>query len=147
MPPPGAAAAGIDGGHCAIVRQDHRDPGARPGVLGPTDVFAPGHGLWQLDIEDPARRVGLRLADGPELWVSVTPKPGDSTKFDLVPGVYAFEETYEDGYKEEKQFTIKPGTIHRFEARAGRVTLVEVSTTQLDDVVRLQDDYGRSGGR
>jgi hypothetical protein len=83
-------------------------------VLGPTDVVAPGHGLWQLDIEDPARRVGLRLADGPELWVSVTPKPGDSTKFDLVPGVYAFEETYEDGYKEEKQFTIKPGTEKRW---------------------------------
>jgi mannose-6-phosphate isomerase-like protein (cupin superfamily) len=42
-------------------------------------------------------------------------------------------------------FAIKPGTVHRFEARRGRVTLIEVSTTELDDVVRLQDDYGRTG--
>jgi quercetin dioxygenase-like cupin family protein len=42
-------------------------------------------------------------------------------------------------------FTIVPGTVHRFESNHGRVTLVEVSTTELDDVVRLQDDYGRSG--
>ena len=42
-------------------------------------------------------------------------------------------------------FAIPPGTVHRFEARRGRVTLIEVSTTELDDVVRLQDDYGRTG--
>ena len=38
---------------------------------------------------------------------------------------------------------IPPRTIHRFEARYGRVTLVEVSTPELSDVVRLCDDYGR----
>ena len=43
-------------------------------------------------------------------------------------------------------FAVPPGTIHRFEARHGRVTLVEVSTPELDDVVRLNDDYGRTGG-
>jgi mannose-1-phosphate guanylyltransferase len=42
-------------------------------------------------------------------------------------------------------FAVPTGTVHRFESRHGRVTLVEVSTTELDDVVRLQDDYGRSG--
>lgn len=42
-------------------------------------------------------------------------------------------------------FTVPVGTVHRFEARHGRVTLIEVSTTELDDVVRLEDDYGRSG--
>ncbi|MDE2490576.1 MAG: cupin domain-containing protein [Elusimicrobia bacterium] len=42
---------------------------------------------------------------------------------------------------------VPPRTVHRFEARRGRVTLVEVSTTELDDVVRLSDDYGRTGGR
>ena len=42
-------------------------------------------------------------------------------------------------------FAVPPGTIHRFESRHGRVTLIEVSTTQLDDVVRLSDDYGRTG--
>ena len=42
-------------------------------------------------------------------------------------------------------FTIPPKTIHRFEAPQGRVTLIEVSTPELWDVVRLQDDYGRRG--
>lgn len=42
-------------------------------------------------------------------------------------------------------FAVRPGVVHRFAARHGRVTLVEVSTTELDDVVRLQDDYGRTG--
>ncbi len=42
-------------------------------------------------------------------------------------------------------FTIPPRTVHRFEAEKGRVTLIEVSTPELWDVVRLQDDYGRRG--
>jgi len=42
-------------------------------------------------------------------------------------------------------FTIPPRTIHRFEAVTGRVTLIEVSTPELTDVVRLRDDYGRRG--
>ncbi len=36
------------------------------------------------------------------------------------------------------------GTIHRVFALEDSV-IIEVSTPQLDDVVRLQDDYGRSG--
>ena len=42
-------------------------------------------------------------------------------------------------------FAIPPRTVHRFEAPHGRVTLIEVSTPELWDVVRLQDDYGRRG--
>jgi mannose-6-phosphate isomerase-like protein (cupin superfamily) len=38
---------------------------------------------------------------------------------------------------------IPPRTTHRFEALYGRVTLIEVSTPDLLDVVRLQDDYKR----
>ena len=34
--------------------------------------------------------------------------------------------------------------IHRFEA-ATDVELVEVSTPEIDDVERLEDDYGREG--
>jgi len=44
-------------------------------------------------------------------------------------------------------FAVPTGVVHRFASRHGRVTLVEVSTTELDDVVRLQDDYGRSGDK
>ena len=38
---------------------------------------------------------------------------------------------------------IPPGTVHRFEAPYGRVTLLEVSTPQVRDIVRLHDDYKR----
>ncbi len=39
---------------------------------------------------------------------------------------------------------IPPGSVHRFVA-ISEVELVEVSTPHLDDVVRLEDDYGREG--
>lgn len=37
------------------------------------------------------------------------------------------------------------GRKHRFEALDERVEVIEVSTPELDDVVRLSDDYGREG--
>lgn len=40
-------------------------------------------------------------------------------------------------------FHVSPGTIHRFGARDVPVVLAEVSTPELDDVVRLEDDYAR----
>jgi mannose-6-phosphate isomerase len=39
---------------------------------------------------------------------------------------------------------VATGRIHRYEA-IERCELVEVSTPELDDVVRLQDDFGREG--
>ncbi len=42
-------------------------------------------------------------------------------------------------------FHVVPGTIHRMIA-VGDVDVVEVSTPELDDVVRLEDAYGREGG-
>ena len=39
---------------------------------------------------------------------------------------------------------IPPGLVHRLEA-VEDVTVVEVSTPELDDVVRLEDRYGRQG--
>jgi len=41
-------------------------------------------------------------------------------------------------------FHVRPGLRHRFEA-VGEVELLEVSTPELDDVVRLDDRYGRAG--
>jgi mannose-6-phosphate isomerase-like protein (cupin superfamily) len=38
---------------------------------------------------------------------------------------------------------VPPGTIHRMEAKTGDVSVIEVSTPELDDVVRVQDDYAR----
>tara|TARA_Y100000310_G_C20555402_1_gene750250 strand:+ start:16 stop:345 length:330 start_codon:yes stop_codon:yes gene_type:complete len=40
-------------------------------------------------------------------------------------------------------FHVKPGQIHRFAAVECNVELMEVSTPQLNDVVRLEDDYNR----
>jgi quercetin dioxygenase-like cupin family protein len=40
-------------------------------------------------------------------------------------------------------YHIPPGTVHRFVAKIGEVKLMEVSTTELDDIVRLEDDHGR----
>ena len=41
-------------------------------------------------------------------------------------------------------FHFRPGTVHRVRALEDTL-IVEVSTPQLDDVVRLEDEYGREG--
>ena len=47
--------------------------------------------------------------------------------------------------KEAQSYRIKPGVVHRFCAPIDcSVRLVEVSTGEIEDVVRLEDDYGRS---
>lgn len=39
---------------------------------------------------------------------------------------------------------VRTGLVHRYEA-VERCELIEVSTPELDDVVRLEDDFGREG--
>jgi len=39
---------------------------------------------------------------------------------------------------------VRTGRIHRYEA-IERCELVEVSTPELDDVIRIEDDFGREG--
>ena len=39
---------------------------------------------------------------------------------------------------------VPTGRVHRYEA-IERCELIEVSTPELDDVVRLEDDFGREG--
>jgi len=41
-------------------------------------------------------------------------------------------------------FRFTPGTVHRVKALED-TTILEVSTPELDDVVRLEDSYGRTG--
>ena len=41
-------------------------------------------------------------------------------------------------------FHVAPGTIHRM-IGVTDVSIIEVSTTELDDVVRIEDVYGREG--
>ena len=40
--------------------------------------------------------------------------------------------------------TLPPGAVHRMEALED-ARLIEVSTSELEDIVRLDDDYGRAG--
>jgi mannose-6-phosphate isomerase-like protein (cupin superfamily) len=41
-------------------------------------------------------------------------------------------------------FRFRPGTVHRVTALED-TTILEVSTPQLDDIIRLEDSYGREG--
>jgi mannose-6-phosphate isomerase len=41
-------------------------------------------------------------------------------------------------------FRFRPGTVHRVTALED-TTIIEVSTAELDDIVRLEDRYGREG--
>ncbi len=40
-------------------------------------------------------------------------------------------------------YHVKPGTVHRMRAVTD-VDVLEVSTPEVDDVVRVEDDYGRT---
>ena len=55
------------------------------------------------------------------------------------------EERLEERLMEEGDWVrIVPGTVHRMEA-VSDVDVLEASTPELDDVVRLEDRYGRAG--
>ena len=40
---------------------------------------------------------------------------------------------------------VPTGAVHRYEATTEDVELIEVSTPELDDVIRMEDDFGREG--
>lgn len=46
--------------------------------------------------------------------------------------------------KPDRVVDIPAGTQHRVFAGKGDMVIIETSTPQLDDVVRIQDDYGRA---
>ena len=46
--------------------------------------------------------------------------------------------------EEGESYHVTPGTRHRMVAGESGCDLFEVSTAELDDVVRLEDRYGRS---
>ncbi len=62
------------------------------------------------------------------LYLTTTNKSGDNIETVLTVG---------------ESYHIYPGDIHRFEAREDDVVLVEVSTPELKDVIRVEDDYKR----
>jgi mannose-6-phosphate isomerase len=62
-----------------------------------------------------------------------------SMRFEVGPNAGALEETE---LAEGRSFRIRPGTVHRMVALTD-VDILEASTPHLDDVVRLEDRYGR----
>jgi len=69
---------------------------------------------------------------------------------DVLSGVLTLHVSQDDSpprvleLREGDSFHITPGLRHRFEAK-GSVDLLEASPPELDDVVRLEDRYGRAG--
>jgi mannose-6-phosphate isomerase-like protein (cupin superfamily) len=53
------------------------------------------------------------------------------------------DELVERPMKEGEAYRVTPGTVHQMEAVVS-TDLLEVSTPELDDVVRLKDRYGRA---
>ena len=61
--------------------------------------------------------------------------------------VEEYEETFEIiPLSEGVIFDVSPGYVHRVVATTD-LEFIETSTTELDDVIRLQDDQGRTHGR
>ena len=61
--------------------------------------------------------------------------------------VSAYESTFEViELKAGVVFNVQPGYVHRVIATTD-LEFMETSTTELDDVIRLQDDQGRTHGR
>lgn len=54
------------------------------------------------------------------------------------------EEVTERRMNEGENYRVRPGTVHQMEALVP-TDLLEASTPELDDVVRLEDKYGRVG--
>lgn len=49
----------------------------------------------------------------------------------------------EDYLDSNRSFHVPPGTKHRLIGGSGGGDVLEVSTSEVDDVVRLEDEYGR----
>jgi mannose-6-phosphate isomerase len=61
-------------------------------------------------------------------------------RFWVGPAADALEEL---PLREGESYRVRPGTVHRMEAVTD-VDILEASTPHLDDVVRLEDRYGRA---
>jgi len=84
------------------------------------------------------RRLSLQYHDVKDEWIRV------------LSGRIRLTLETADGALEERVLApgegvrVAPGRRHRFEALE-RAELIEVSTPEIDDVVRLADDFGREG--
>jgi mannose-6-phosphate isomerase-like protein (cupin superfamily) len=105
-----------------------------------------GHEVWWAQTDAYAGKL-LHVNAGHRLSLQLHREKDESSyvlsgRLRLVAGPSADELTEKEvgpGYA----WRVEPGTVHSIEALEDTVVL-EVSTAQLDDVVRLEDRYGRS---
>jgi len=116
-------------------------------MIEPCRVEKPwGHELWWAQTDSYAGKL-LMVDAGQRLSLQLH-REKDETSY-LLSGRLRLTQGPHEEELEETEVTpggawrIEPGTVHTIEALEDSVVL-EVSTPQLDDVVRLQDRYGRA---
>lgn len=116
----------------------------------PQHVVKPwGHELWWAETDAYAGKL-LHVRAGHRLSLQYHRKKDESSyvlsgrlRLTRGPSVEALaDEEIGPGFA----WRVRPGTVHTIEAIEDSVVL-EVSSPHLDDVVRLEDRYGRSDGR
>jgi mannose-6-phosphate isomerase len=106
-----------------------------------------GHEIWYALTDEYAGKI-LHVDRGHRLSLQVHERKDESCyllkgRLLLIKGPTADELT-EATLAPGQTWRNRPGEVHTIEALEDRIVL-EVSTPQLDDVVRLRDDYGRQG--
>lgn len=126
-------AGGIGSGGIGEAARRVEKPWGHEVIWAHTDRYA-----GKVIVIEAGRRLSLQLHDRKDeslyvvagrLRLHLESGDGRMAAFDLGPGDHAH---------------VPVGRRHRFEALE-RVELIEVSTPELDDVVRLEDDFGREG--
>lgn len=122
-------------------------PPPAPGEL-PRRVDKPwGHELiWahtdryvgKLLVIETGKRLSLQHHDVKDEWIHVLEGKLELTLEDELGDLHVRELGPGEGAR------VPTGRRHRYEA-VEKATLIEVSTPELDDVVRIEDDYGREG--
>lgn len=105
-----------------------------------------GHEIWWADTDVYAGKL-LHVDAGHKLSLQLHRKKDETSyllsgRLRLTRGPSA-DDLNEQEIEPGHVWRVKPGTVHTIEALEDSVVL-EVSTSHLDDVVRLQDRYGRA---
>jgi mannose-6-phosphate isomerase len=115
--------------------------------LEPRRVEKPwGHEVWWADTDAYAGKL-LHVEAGHRLSLQLHREKDESSyllagRLRLIRGSEA-EDLQEQVIDPGHAWRVEPGTVHSIEAIEDSIVL-EVSTPHLDDVVRLQDRYGRA---
>ena len=93
------------------------------------------------------RYVGKMLVIEPNQRLSLQYHEKKEETIFVLEGMLQVWETDDDNhymvYGTGSTFHVIPNQVHRFGAGDEKVKLIEVSTPELEDVVRLSDDYSR----